>query len=72
MRKILIFFLAVLLLTVAIIFLITQIRTRRGLVQNVSNKNHVYILLGGMRSWDAVITSAGMIWLEVGIVDSVP
>lgn len=72
MRKILIFFLAVLLLTVAIIFLITQIRTRRGLVQNVSNKNHVYILLGGMRSWDAVITSAGMYGLKSELLTAFP
>ena len=71
MRKTLIFFLAVLLLTVAIIFLITQIRTRRGLVQNVSNKNHVYILLGGMRKLGRGNNFSRYVWLEVGIVDSV-
>ena len=74
MRKILIF-LALLVSTVAIVFLIMvwpQVRTPRGLVQNVSDKNHVYILLGGMRSWDAVVTSAGMYGLKSELLTSFP
>ena len=71
MRKILIF-LVLLVLTMAIVFLIPQVRTPRGLVQNVSDKNHVYILLGGMRSWDGVITSAGMYGLKSELLTSFP
>jgi hypothetical protein len=71
MRKTLIFP-ALLALTVAIVFLIQQVRTPRGLVQNVSDKNHVYILLGGMRSWDGVVTSAGMYGLRSELLTSFP
>ena len=71
MRKILIF-LALLALTVAIVFLIQQVRTPRGLVRNVSDKNNVYILLGGTQSWDGVVTSAGMYGLKSELLTSFP